>query len=641
MPEYSSEKILSNDAPSWAKAAVEGAEPEAETGQTSSTRRMLSPRQVKALKNRLKLSLKYYETNFKPQYEACLKLMKGDHFADMTEDVGEHQVVVNYINFIVRTKYAALTFKHPEWIVQPESPLGEENADTARLAGAYEFRKSKAFREAKRALFESLWCDLGIVKTGWLFKTETVTLTDGRLPVVEETGEYTEGESAYVDEEPVARAEVVKDEFYCRRIDPRHFLADPAGSWVLDEHRWCGYREWRPLEEVKRDKRYKNTRQLKGSTKPTEDYLPEEQRELAEKDRDADCKWVELWHYYERDRRIYCCFSAEHDQPLIAPELDNWEWDEDRYPFRIIYGPKLETDFYSSTPQLLMWKSMQMEINHTRSAVHTHRLRFVPKLLAWAGLFNTKGRAQVKSGKQGTIVEVPQGTDLGNAVAPFPYSPITGDFYNADKMAEQDLMRLSTLDQYALGTAPTKRMTQDEVAALQGAGGAIREDDQHAWEEFLAGIMEDCVDWLQQYAVLTRALPIYKEGQPPAWLPWTREQIQGDFDFQVDVGSTTLMNRQGKVEQIGFLFQTLAPLIQAGMLNGQELARQLLQNLEGIKNVEMIVQTPPPMGAPPALQTPSPGGAPDEFPPGTPPEAIPMNGNGAAPLDPLAMMGGM
>lgn len=597
--------------------------------------------EAKILKDRLRRSIAYYEKRFKDPADRCLRMWRGDHwnlgdFPNMQPD--QHALVVNYIKHIIQTKNDATCFNPAEIVVKPLNREGERNAPTARIASNYEYKEANAHREAKRTHFDKELFGFGVLMTGWEFWTDDIYLVDGRQTV---EGEEPEAEALNraVEEgkplpAPVARDKVRRDNFYSRRLDPRRFLVSPEGDWVLQNHEYCGYREIVPLDEVKalgKAGKFENTASLKGSMKNLDEFCdglyPKNQSGFEPP---SDVKRVELWHYFEKKRRIHCIFAEESEKPLLVEE---WPWPHDRYPFHCLFGPRTQDDFYPDRPQVLDWEHMQREINLHRSLQATHAGSNAQFFTVAEGSIDEANKQILSSTTPNRVVTVKTQSAQG-AIAAGPQTQINPDAHQAVRQAEDDLATLSLLGDYALGNVSTKRMTTTEVEAIQGQGGARKQAEVRDFEEFCAGIARDLLDWLQQFAVRTRLLPIYADDDPmrvQEWIEYDATLIKGDYDLEVYVGSTEVKNTQGRVEEIGFVLQALQPYVQMGAVNPTELVKQFLGLFPDIKNLDAIVpQQGSQPGAPPAaaamgMGEAGEGGPPGPvqgLPPGLPPELL-------------------
>jgi hypothetical protein len=574
----------------------------------------IKPKEHKLLRERFKCGTKYYETAFKPHFDRCLELYQGNHHLTSSVQAKAdkaHCLVVNYIKYSVRTAFNSVSFNLPDIITKPQTEASEQNEDTTRRAVNYEYRVSKAHREMQRAEFDYFLCDLGVVYTYWDFQTSAGQWAENeRQPVEGEEPEPEDILRAVETGEPLAppipKEKVRKDNFGVRRIDPRCFRIDPECDSVLDNAIWCGYVEYVPLERVKRNPLFKNTKNLKGSTKNLAGYFSDEMNK--EKDLPSDVKRVELWHYWEKERRIHCVYTTEHDQPLLE---EDWHWEADRYPFRVNCLPGSESEFYPNPPRLVDLEHMQQEINQGRSQLATIRERCNPFFISIKGTLDQQGKKQLENGTVNRVVEV-NASSADQALSAARHSTLPVDFWNALEKAESDFQKLSGLTQYEAGAAPSKRMTSAEVQAVSGSSAALRRADVQKFEEFCAGVAEDCHAWLQQFAIRTRSLPIYDNNEIVEWRDYTKEDIRGEYEFQVFVGSTEIKDQKGQVEEIGYALQTLTPFAQ--MMNPQtgqpvidvtELLRQFLKALPEIRNVDAIVgPSSPQPGMPPQMLPP-------------------------------------
>jgi len=557
---------------------------------------------------------RYYETAFKEQFDECIRLIRGEHYeSDLKAD--DHRVVVNVMPHIVETLTHSVTFEHPEIIVKPQDRKGLANQDVAEKVAAYDYRKSNAHREARRAFKDSRIFNFGVLHIAWKFETDDGEVDYSNRPPVEGEAPDPEAVLKAVEEgrelpPPVPKAKVRKDEVCVKRIDPRCFRVSPESSWVLDEMPWVGYVECVELSEVKKNPHYKNTRQLKGSTKHLREYFDASERSdwfdrtTGEEQAPDDIKRVKLMHLLEKKTRRWLTFCDEHDLPLCVKK---WDWEHDRYPFRLVFTEPGEDQFYQKAP-LLQLRHMQEEINHFHTQLSIHVRRFIRRYKARKGDFDEKAKKQARLGVDGVILET--NGDPNQTLIPVIDAPLSADIYNYEAKVMQYLSLLSGIDQYEMSRAPTKRMTQDEVAAVQQSGGARGKRAAAAFEQLCAEVAEDIVSWNQQYAMRARTLPVVANGEVVDWIDWTKDEIQGEFSFEVYVGSTELKNKAGQAEELGFLLQALQPYAAAPdpmtgqpMLNIRPLIHQLLALIPEIKDVNAIVseEAPMPMGVDPAM----------------------------------------
>lgn len=582
----------------------------------------LSKSEALKLKQRMVRSDKYMQRTFKSNYDRCYRLWMGRHWREQQIPSPDHRVVVNYLAPIIQTKVDSIAFNPvPDFILRPLTEASAGNAEIATQALKYEWRRASAARETKRALFDKELFGFGVVQTGWEFVTDEVELFNDRRPVEGEppdaedvTEAILAGKDPADTEPPVPAAKVRKDQFWVRRINPKDFRIDPEATWVIEDAAFIGYVEERPLDELKKDKRYRNTRQLKGNNRNLAGYLDEVTLKMADELQPSDIKRVRLHHYYEKRRRLHCVFVDEHNLPLL---VEQWQWKQDRYPFRAIFSPLAMDSFYPEQPSPILLEPMQREINETRSQIHIHRRRYNRKYQCKRGVLDAQAKKQLRQAADGLVIE--HNGQNPNDIVPLQDAPLQPEVYEADKIARQDIITLSAIDQYQMGMTPSKRMTTTEVEQVSQSGGARVQADAQAFEEFCAGVAHDCLDWLEQFAVMTRELPIYGPDQDvTGWGTFSAKDIQGDYFVEVYMGSTMVKDSATEVKDIGFLLQNMMSFFQMPdpMNPGQPMAyakpllQQLLRAIPEIRNVKEILQPPappPPPFAPPGLPGAPPG----------------------------------
>jgi hypothetical protein len=143
-------------------------------------------------------------------------------------------------------------------------------------------------------------------------------------------------------------------------------------------------------------------------------------------------------------------------------------------------------------------------------------------------------------------------------------------------------------------------------------------------EGFLSLIGERLIQLLQQYMTGEQVVRVIGANAVPVWVKYDKDYIKGEFDFEVEAGSTQPQNETFRRQSAMQLVDAMAPFAQAGVLDVAELAKYILQTGFGVKNPEQFINAEGPPG-PPEGEEPPPGEGP---PPG---QGAPPPGQGAAP----------
>lgn len=591
--------------------------------------------ETKKLKQRLKISERYKEIEFKPHFDASTRLFRGIHWPEgRYRSTEEARVIVNIPFPLVNTKVATIGFRYPEFDLTPLNSQSDDKADLATAAMRYEWKISKTQREVVRALWDKEVYGFGVVMTGWEFETTTgIHRHDGRSTVEGEDPDAPidfDAMAAMVSktgspdgEEEVSPDEVTTDQFYCRRICPYNFLIDPEADWVIDNHEFLGYVELVPVGVLKGDPRLKNTKDLKGTSQGLKSFLDSEMSMRDEADHPTDIKRVKVYHYYEKRRELYAMFCDEHDKPLL---IQKWPWEHGRYPFRLLHAPKTQDRFYDTSP-LEMVQSQQEELNVTRTMLRTHIRRNARKYSVARGMLDRTAKLQLKSAVDGAIIEHNGGPDA-RVIMPIDHNPLVPEIYKTDEWAIRDMRFISGLDEYETNNVGKTRRTAMEVEQIRQGGGSRSAKDAQDFEYFCAEVGEDCLDLLMQYSQKVRSIPIYDQNDNISeWSDFTADDIKGDYLVNVYIGSTQPKSNSDTQQAYAWLLQTLAPFAQQPdpatgqpMINIKALVKGLLSAFPDIRNVDQILtpDQPPQMPMQPPMQPPMgslPGGSPTALPP--------------------------
>lgn len=583
---------------------------------------LLSTSETKDVRRRIGHARRFAEKTYWPSLDLARKLYKGEQWPDQGTPSGADRVVVNYLYPTAETKVSGVAQQYPDFYLVPLASRLQGQEALIRELLRYTFRTGGQFREAKRALRDMEIGGLGFAFSGWRLVEENrpgkpARIYEGARPDL--VGEMDPTENAGDALPPIAPQGVRENRPFGIRIPPRDFWVAPESTSVLQDAMYCGYSERVPLDKVKRNPRYKNTRDLKGTTDSLVD-LDDELRDMREEQVPSDCRRVLLHHYLELDRRVHVVFAEEEEKPLL---VEAWPWPFERYPIRVLRVPDDEDCFYP-VPPLVRLEHAQREINHGRTILALHQRQSNRKYQRVGKLSEANKRQLRHSGVLG-IVEL----EDQNMIQEVPHAPIQTEIFQSIQAAQQDIQVFAALSEYETFTPPTKRTTQMEVEAIKSAGGARSSDARAAFEEFLSGIAQDQLALLQQYSVGTSEFPIFSAGgQFDRFGHYTKEEIAGDYLIEVYANSTTAPNRKGLQEATAWLAQSLPNFMNA-IVTGQQmgmnlkhLLQQFLLSMNEIRDVETIFQPDPNAG--PAMLAPGPGvdGAPVPAEPAAGPPAI-------------------
>jgi len=239
-------------------------------------------------------------------------------------------------------------------------------------------------------------------------------------------------------------------------------------------------------------------------------------------------------------------------------------------------------------------EELQYELNNTRSQMMNHRKRFARKWLFDKEAFDADGIKALESDEDNTMVPVDTNgqMDIQKAVAPMPSIGTPPDFYNQSDLIQQDMDRISGTSDYMRGATAQIRRTATEAAMIQDAMNSRAADKLSRIESVLAQCGGRVMQLMQMYMTGEKVVRVVGAKAVPAWVNFDADYISGEFDYEVEAGSTQPMNESFRRQSALQMVDAMAPFVGQGIVNPQALARHVLQFGFGIKDPTMFMGQP-------------------------------------------------
>jgi len=422
---------------------------------------------------------------------------------------------------------------------------------------------------------------------------------------------------------------VVEDRPFVERVSPFDMFIDPDATSMRDA-KWIAQRIRRPMADVKADKRYAKQARDRVAPSSTSRFADETGRK---KIHDDGHSYVDIWEFYDVRTKTMSVFAEGGDQFLIKPTQMPYAFG---HPFVMIRNYDVPDHFYPMG-DLEAIEPLQRELNETRTQMMNHRKRFSRKYLFKESAFDSDGRSALESDYDNVLVPVASDESLSNVVAPFPAVITPPEFYNQSEMIQGDVEQITGVSEYQRGALPEIRRTATEAAIMQDAANARAADKLATIEGAIVEVAVRMVQLAQQYMTGQQVARVTGKDGVPMWVTFDRDYISGDFDFEVEAGSTAPNNESFRRQSALQMVDAMAPFASAGVINVERLAAHVLQFGFGIKNPgEFIQAVPDAQVAPEAVPAQMPVPMPEPPPAGpagvaAPPAANPMELSGVDP----------
>jgi hypothetical protein len=142
---------------------------------------------------------------------------------------------------------------------------------------------------------------------------------------------------------------------------------------------------------------------------------------------------------------------------------------------------------------------------------------------------------------------------------------------------------VSGISDYQRGQSPETRQTATEAAIISDSVNARSADKLAKVELFMADVARRIVQLEQQFQSQTQVARVVGPDQAIYWVPYDREEIQGEYDFEVEAGSTQPMNETVRRQTATALMQAMAPFL-GTVVDPAAMAQHVLKIGFGIQN---------------------------------------------------------
>lgn len=517
------------------------------------------------------------EEKYDKLWRRMIDLYKGKHFNDMSE---EDRMLINVSFSTINVIGPSVAVNHPKITVGARKSEDGDKAIITEAIVNYWWRHFDCQKQLRRAVDDYLILGHAWLKVGYRFVEEEKL----KKVVTDENAEVTDPEQGMSMETEIV---VTEDRPFVERVSPFDVLIDPDATCVEDM-KWIAQRTRRPMMEVRNDPRY-NTKSRKDaqashySKWSAEDGKPRQSRQ----EEDA---YVDVWEYYDVKRQSMAVFCDGGDAFLINPHKMPYAFG---HPFVMMRNYDIPEHFYPMG-ELEAIEPLQYELNATRSQMMNHRKRFSRKWLYKETAFDQDGRAALESDEDNVMVPVVSDEPLSAVVMNMPAVVNPPDMYNVSSMILSDIDRISGVAEFMRGGSSEISRTATESAMMQDAMNARTSDKLAEVERTIAGCAKRLIGLAQQYMTGDHVARVVGSSAMPIWVNFDRDYILGEFDFEVEAGSTQPVNESFRRQMALQMVDAMAPFVGAGVVDMAALARHVLQFGFGVKAPEAFMAPPQP-----------------------------------------------
>ena len=573
-------------------------------------------------------------TNYDKAWKRYIDLYQGRY---LDGDPSTDALVVNMVFATINVMAPAVAINNPRFVVNARNPESASQAIITEEVLNWLWRAYDYQREFRLSINDWLLAGHGWVKVGYKWtKAPEVKAADTETNTGDEVDDGpSEGIDDREDKEGNVESEMNQwneDRPFIERVSIFDMFVDPDARHPK-EMRWIAQRTWRPVQDVQVDSRYVAAarKKVSGSSWSRWDNNDGDARNSSDKPNPGAISFCEVIEFYDLKRYKVCTFcptTDDQDAPvfLIKPTQMPYAFG---HPFVMLRNYEVPDHFYP-IGDVAQIESLQLELNETRTQMFNYRKKFRRAWVYARDRFDQDGVDAMQSERDNVFIPVQGDGDPSSSMAPVPTVITPPEFFDQSAMISNDLDRVSGVSDYQRGQPQQQiKRTATEAAMIQDAANSRAQDRLAKVELVLAEIAERVVGLMQQYTTGDQVARVVTMPVR-AWVNFDADRIRGEFDFEVQGGSTEPRNETFRRQSALQIVDVSGPFMQAGVVNMPALYQELLTKGFGVKDAGRFVQQPPPppppegadqslqqLGGPPPGAPPPPG--PPEMPPGPPP----------------------
>jgi len=341
-------------------------------------------------------NIDYFEQGFSQGFTtANAGSASGDEYITTT---------LNLFHVVAKLIVPSLYFQNPKVSVRPKRKLDEDSAPIVKETVNYYYKEIRADEENELTVWDAYCLNKGITKVGYATKFG-MDIADPSIkkkkPVdrlLERIGLKKENKEDVI--KPEINQKIIAESPYIKWVSPFKFLKDSRAR-TLDEAMWCAEEFDKTVAELKKNKKYKNTSNLRGS--PPD--MPKQSGINVFESQIEEFSVVRVYQIeYRNENKYYMLVLAKdgevfkelyHEERIY--EIDGFQYDE------LEFNKHGHLQYKRS--DLTKIKSVQDRISSTFDAILDQTDRFIPKIAYDSTAVSPQGVKALKDGDIGAVIE--------------------------------------------------------------------------------------------------------------------------------------------------------------------------------------------------------------------------------------------
>lgn len=442
-------------------------------------------------------------------------------------------IPVNRIFSFGRSLIPQVYFRNPRVCVTPTRPELVPHAMVVEAIDNWLIHELNLKQEIKRSILNAYLCGTSPMKLGFdsEFGFNPLQSVDQDSGTVTQIGTKGEMDGKAIEYNVNIRPGMP----WAQTARPESIII-PWGYRDSNALPWIAHEIYRPLDDIKADQKYRNTKNLAG-TSFGDRYKNASRPPLRKKEDDMLYGLLLEIRDLRTNEVIVLC-----EDKLLLQQEDALQIEGHNYDFLTFNE---DPEYFWGIPDVSILEPQQLELNETRTQAADHRRIALLKFFVLEGAISPEDMEAFLSGEVGPVVKV-SGENISNAIMQF--APHIPPDLRGEAMALLGDMQLgigyneNASGSFKEGTPPSAAETQ-----LAGQVGEMRTSErQDLVHEHLVNIVRKWNQYIFSFWTGERVAQITGPQGTQMWIQYTAEQLKGEYSLSVNADSAMPVTRDMK-----------------------------------------------------------------------------------------------
>ena len=541
----------------------------------------------------------------KPHHDRWIEIneyLNGRYFGDHAD---HDRVAASWHLVMLRQMVSSLYHHDPRMNFRGTTRRGQLQALVAEQVMSYTRNRIGASFEERACIKSGLAYGQGILKYGWQSEFgEELPWSDERIK--KSRGRMMHDDAPASEDSKLPAAPMTEHDTrfqmgmpWIKHIPTQDFIIDPEARTIKDA-RWFAHRFHRPWAQAVNDERW--------DEEARDNLSPTGQSRYWMNDSTEERQWYENLEAVDSSLcTFYEIFDRTTQRIIVLSDSTTHALSVRPYPFfgksgpYVVYQPLPADDSPWGMSWLDTFTPQATALNKLRTHMMEHFERLgVPKGFYMGSIINEKTMQRFAESRTGEFVRVdmPPNGNVKNAFSVIDPVPLNADAWRLSDLFKNDMQEVSGITENALGggkgvnTATEASIIQQQVSQRQG-------DMRNGVDDLIGESTRKIMTIQRQFWTGQQIMPIVGPSGEVWDFPVDDTLINGEYDVDIETGSTERVDRNVRLKQGIELLQMLTQMQPALMQQGKivdlaDMTKRILAESEFVKNPDRVVYDIPP-----------------------------------------------